>query len=158
MRDGDGGHHRDQSRTDRRPAAVLAFAASALCAAGSSAQAMPLYCLESHSLNWHDAEPVLRDGGLHEFWLDTVEGHWRGRVVGGRAGTVDGGTLDIRNDGAGYRMNWVGLVVETAEALTIDLEGEAMTFVWTRRDQSAEIGVCVDATDREFLDGVEVAR
>lgn len=145
--------------TGRSAAAKLAaLSCVAVALSAMPAHAMSLYCLESHSLNWHNAKPLLRDGGLHEFWLDTTDGEWRGRFVGGRAGIVDGGKLDIRNDGSGHRMNWVGLVAGTAEALAIDIAGEVMAFVWTRRDQSVEIGACVDTEGRTFLDGREIVR
>lgn len=138
--------------------ALAALSCAAVALSASPALAMSLYCLESHSLNWRDARPLLRDGGLHEFWLDTADGEWLGRFIGGRAAIVDGGRLDIRNDATGYRMNWVGLVVETAEALTIDIAGDVMAYVWTQRDQSVEIGACVDTEGRTFLDGREIVR
>ena len=134
----------------------MSCAASVLGAGAAPAQAIGLYCLQSHTVVWRDALAIVQEGGSHEFLLDTQSGQWVQRTFGARAGTTGGGKLKIRDDGSTYRSNWVGLVPETAEALTIDIQGDVIAYHWTIRDQSAEIGICVDAEGRGFPNGEEV--
>ncbi|WP_425417973.1 hypothetical protein [Oricola indica] len=133
-------------------------AAAALAAAAVPAGAADLYCRQSHTLIWSGSDPVLIEQDGQEFWLSTENGRWAERTIGSRAGIGDGGILDIRSDGSGYRANWVGVSGGPAETLTLDLESEPVAYLWSRRDETALIGTCVDTAGREFFDGVEIER